>query len=354
MTTGALIGYLLVPLFGVFLYIAPLVSRPTVQFGVRVPPAHISAAVIRRERRDFQWRSAIVAICATAAVIAVGGHQAWQSRLILIVEFVADLGCFWLAHRRITKVKAAENWFAGQRQTVVADTSWRAQPQPFPIEWLLPAVAVIVATVIIGIVRYPHLPAHLDRSGHRVATSPVSAFTVVVGQLYVTGLWTWVLALVYRSRPDLDTADPAGSLRSYRRALSAVARAMLIMLACVDLTLLLAALRLWQIWRVSGGAAALVALPAGLGLIAVLTTSVLAGRARARTAVTAGAVDRDDDRFWKGGFAYVNRDDPAVMVGSRAGFGWTPNLGNPATWLFIAGLVTVVAALVIIRFAVGL
>jgi len=25
-------------------------------------------------------------------------------------------------------------------------------------------------------------------------------------------------------------------------------------------------------------------------------------------------VNRDDDRFWKGGLIYVNRDDPAIMA----------------------------------------
>ena len=106
--------------------------------------------------------------------------------------------------------------------------------------------------MIVGILRYPYLPAYLGRGGHRVATSPLSAFAVVVGQVYATGLWTALLVLVYRSRPDLDTADPAASLRSYRKALGVFARAGLVLLACVDLSLLLAALQLWQILRLSG------------------------------------------------------------------------------------------------------
>ena len=234
MNPGGLIGYVLVPLFGVVLCIAPLLTRPTVQFGVRVPPARISAPVIRRERRGYLWRSAVLAICATAVLIAIDSHTGWPSRVILIVQFLADLGCYWWAHARIERVKSAEDWFAGQRQTVVTDTSWRTQPQHFPIAWLLPAVAVIVATVIAGILRYPHLPAYLDSNGHPVATSPARVFALVLGQVYVTGLGSAMLALVYRSRPDLDTGDPAGSaesLRGYRKALGEFARALLIMLA---------------------------------------------------------------------------------------------------------------------------
>jgi hypothetical protein len=49
--------------------------------------------------------------------------------------------------------------------------------------------------------------------------------------------------------------------------------------------------------------------------------------------------DRDDDRFWKGGLIYVNRDDPAIMVGARFGVGWTLNFANPLAWLIIGGIV---------------
>ena len=354
MTVAALIGYVMVPLFGVVLWAAPLATRPTIQFGVRVPPAQISAAVIRRQRRGYQWRSAVVAICATAAVVAIGGRAPWwPSRLIILVEILADLGCFWWAHQRITKVKAAEGWFAGRRQIVVADTSWRSEPQRFPVGWLLPAVAVIVATAIIGILRYPHLPAYLDSGGHQVATSPARAFAIIVGQLYVTGLGTVLLVLVHRSRPDLDTADPAASLRGYRKALTAFARATLVLLASINLTLLLAGLRLWRVLSQSGAGTVLVVLPVALGVVTCFVTVVRAGRERARTARTAATTDRDDDRFWKAGLVYVNRDDPAVLVSARFAFGWTVNFGNPTAWLLVAGIVATPVGLVIIKLATG-
>lgn len=341
-------AYVLVPLFGLFMCIGPLVTRPSVQFGVRVPSEYSTAPVIRRERRSYRWRSAVIAICAVAALIAWGGHRSWvPSRIILLVEFAADMGCFWWAHRRIAEVKAAEGWFAGRRQTVVADTSWRTEPQPFPIGWLAPAVAVIVVTVVIGVLRYPHLPAYLDRGGgHRVATSPVSAFAVVFAQAYVTAVWSGLLALVYRSRPDLDTADPAASLRGYRRALGVFGRAGLVLLACVDLSLLLYALQFWQVLHLSGDGNVLVLVPFALGLAAFFCAVIRAGAARARVAEAAATTDRDDDRFWKGGVVYVNRDDPAVLVGARVAFGWTVNLGNPTAWLLISGFVAVPAGLV--------
>lgn len=348
-------GWVLVPLIGVFMCVGPVVTRPTVQFGVRVPPEYRAAPVIRRERRTYQWCSAVIAICAVVALIAWDSRDSWvPSRVILLAELAADMGCFWWAHQRITTVKSAEGWFAGRRQTVVADTSWRTERQAFPIGWLLPAAVVIVATLMVGVFRYPHLPAHIGLSGHRVARSPLSAFGVVLGQVYATGLWTALLVLVYRSRPDLDTADPAASLRSYRKALGVFGRAGLVLLACVDLTLLLTALQLWQIVRLSGSGDVLLVVPFGLGLVAFFCAVVRAGAVRARAAGGATAADRDDDRYWKAGMVYVNRDDPAVLVGARIAYGWTVNFGNPTAWLLIAGFIALPAGLVALKLATGI
>ena len=43
-------------------------------------------------------------------------------------------------------------------------------------------------------------------------------------------------------------------------------------------------------------------------------------------------MNRDDDRFWKMGFIYFNRDDPALMVPKRFGIGYTINMGNSISW----------------------
>jgi uncharacterized membrane protein len=366
MRPATLGAYVLVPLFGTLLCLAPTVTRPTLQFGVRVPPAHTGAAVIRRERRAYYWRTAAVAVCCAAlAIILSGSGSWWLPRVILLLEVAADVSCFWLARRKIGAVKAAEGWFAGVRQTVTADTGWRTSPEPFPVRWLIPAIAVIATTTVIGVARYPQLPAHLATGlvtpgSHRVPRSPASAFAVVIAQLFVTGVWTGLLALVYRSRPDIDEADPAASLRRYRRLLGAYARAALTMLALLDVTLLLAALQLWQLYRLRGATASLILGPAGAGLLILIAVALRAGRDRVRPAAggvrpgQAAPAGRDDDRFWKAGLIYVNRADPAIMVTARIGVGWTVNLGNPASWLIIAAIIGTAAGLAVIRIAAGI
>ena len=155
MSAASLAGVLPVLIVGTAICSAPAVSRPTLPFGVRVPRARTGAPVIKRERRAYYWRTAAIGLCCTAAAVVVvvvaNGHGPWwPTRIILIPEMAAGFLCFRIAQRKIAAVKNKDEWFAGLRQTVVADTSWRTDPPRFPVRWLIPALAVIAATIAVG------------------------------------------------------------------------------------------------------------------------------------------------------------------------------------------------------------
>jgi uncharacterized membrane protein len=271
---GALAAEFAVPFYGALLCVAPAVTKPTVQFGVRIPPERTGATVIGDQRRVYFWRTAIIGVKLPGRL--TDGFGAWAA------------------------------------------------------------------------------------PGHRVPKTPVTAFALVFAQLWVTALWTAMMLIIYRSRPDIEAADPAASVRRYRRFLARCTTAMLALVTLIDLSLLLDALRNWQVYRLAGAAAALPLLPYVVGLLVFLTLILRSGQSGFRLAADgvdggppdsakrAGLADRDDDRFWKGGLIYVNRDDPALMIGARFGVGWTFNLANPAAWLLLSAIAGVPAGLVII------
>ena len=81
------------------------------------------------------------------------------------------------------------------------------------------------------------------------------------------------------------------------------------------------------------------------GLIAVAATAILMwlGQGGSRmssvqqteSAATAPVGDRTEDRFWKLGVFYCNRDDSSVMVEKRFGIGYTVNFARPVAWVII-------------------
>lgn len=345
---------------GAVLCLTPAVTRPTLQFGVRVPRERARTPVIRRERRAYYWRTAAIGVCCTLVAVAVQDHWAWwATRIILLPEVAAGFGCFWIARRKIAAVKNADGWFAGLRQTVVADTSWRSDPPRFPVRWLIPALAVIAATVAVGALRYPGLPARITTaSGPQVSKSAFSVL-IVAGQLYFTTVFSGLMLIVHRSRPDIEAADPAASALRYRRFLAAMTRALLALAALADLALLLFALPDWQVYRLPGIGRALPVLPfvVGMLMLGIVVARTGQGGSRlngnVRGLAPASGTDRDDDRFWKAGLFYVNRDDPALLVGARFGVGWALNYGNPAAWLVIAGFAAWWVGVVVFGIAAG-
>ena len=192
------------------------------------------------------------------------------------------------------------------------------------MRWLVPALAVIAATVVVGALRYPGLPAHLvTGSGHRVRQSCRHRLGGGLPDVR-HGSVDRAHADHLPFRPDIEAADPAVSTLRYRRFLAAITRALLTLLALVDTSLLLVALRSWQVHQLSGIGRALPALPFVAGLLLLAAVAQRAGQGgwrlngNVRGLARGTGTDRDDDRFWKAGLLYVNRDDPALAVGSHS------------------------------------
>jgi len=64
------------------------------------------------------------------------------------------------------------------------------------------------------------------------------AFSKVAGQLWVTSLWTGLLLIIYRSRPDTDAPECTDSTLRYRRFLATYSRALLVLVTLVNVSVL--------------------------------------------------------------------------------------------------------------------
>jgi uncharacterized membrane protein len=104
-----------------------------------------------------------------------------------------------------------------------------------------------------------------------------------------------------------------------------------------------------------------VGLPLAMSAVFVLLTlggvfalGISTGQGGARLGPAAEtATDRMDDRYWKLGAIYANRDDPSIFVEQRFGLGWTLNFGNPRALGIMLGLLVLpmVLAVGLILFA---
>ena len=73
--------------------------------------------------------------------------------------------------------------------------------------------------------------------------------------------------------------------------------------------------------------------------VGIYTVKVGQSGSRLKVGGTSSSVEDkiavDDDKYWKGGLIYINKDDPSIFVEKRFGVGWTINYGRPLSWIVL-------------------
>lgn len=358
MIVSIVLAFVLLGLVLLLALVLPAVTSVTVPFGVRIPAQYAAHPVVAEQARLYRRR---VLICGGAvAVGGVAGLMLTGQPLLLPLSVLVLVGlwygCFFLAHQEIRAAKAAGGWFEGLHQGIAVDTELRTNPPRFPWRWLAPAVTTIAATAVIGVLMYPSMPqslaVHYGANGapdRMEAKSLGSAFSLVFLQLGLTALLAGMAAAIVRSRPDLDPARPAGSARWARQYMSLGAKALLGLAAMIDLGLMGSSLLTWT-GTVTRWAPLVIVIPVLASVVAAVVVLARNNRDRAGNAEGTGLTHRDDDRYWRGGLIYINREDPALLVPRRFGLGWTLNFGEPRALMLLAGVVALIGLVITLRF----
>lgn len=358
MIVSIILGFVLLGLVLLLALVLPSVTSGTVPFGVRIPAQYTASPVIAEQARVYRRRvlvcGGVVALAGVVSVAATG--QPLLLPLSVLVLVGTWYGCFFLAHQEIRAAKAAGGWFEGLHQGIAVDTELRTNPPRFPWRWLAPAVIITAGTAAIGILMYPSMPenlaVHYGANGvpnRMEAKSVGSAFSLVFLQLGLTALLAGMAAAIIRSRPDLDPARPTGSARWARHYVSVGAKALLGLVAMIDLGLMGSSLLMWT-GTVTRWAPLVIVIPVLASVVATVTVLARNNRDRAENGEETGLTHRDDDRYWRGGLIYINRDDPALLVPRRFGLGWTLNFGDPRAAMLLAGVVALIVLVVTLRF----
>jgi len=211
---------------------------------------------------------------------------------------------------------------------------------------------------VIGVLAYPSMPdmlaVHYGAGGvpNRIAAKSVgTAFSLVFVQIGVTALLVGIAAAIFRSsRPDIDPARPVGSARWHRQYMALGAKALLGLVATIDVGMLGSSLLMWT-GTVTSWAPMVVVLPILAAVVVAVVVLAKNNREPDEGQEDTGLTHRDDDKYWRGGLFYINGEDHALLVPRRFGVGWTLNFGNPNAAMLLAGVVALIALLIALRFS---
>ena len=353
----------LVPL-GVIVTAIPFLTRRTESFGVSIDERHWHDPEIRGMRRVYALGTGSAAVLALMAGLAAaafldGNIFVWLLPALTGVMLVAQAVFYLRFHFRMKALKERRGLLSPEQQ-IVADTAFHREKRALSNRWLLPHLAVALATAAFCLIFYDRFPEHLvmqyDLQGNPARTVDKSYSGVlmpVILQLFLVLMFWITNYMIASSKQQLDPSRPHRSLRqnlAFRRRWSAF-----MMIAGFLMVLSFAVIPLQLAFQWPASAAVAAVLTASMFIVlGVIVLAVTTGQGGSRIRVREpagepvdGRVNRDDDRHWKLGVFYFNPDDPAIFLEKRFGVGWTVNWARPVAWALVFGPLVLIIVIVI-------
>ena len=334
---------------GGLLYWMPRLTRPDLYFAVTVLADFPNGTEGRRILGRYRATLAVSSVIGVA-FLAAGAYQGSLALAVaaLIVQQVGCLAAYFRARAQVAPHATAP--------TTVHDAIPSPQPTRIPGSWPVQAGPfVVLGAVAIYLNRRwvdipDRFPIHWGLDGR-----PNGWSTHTVGGVYgplitaaVTCLTLSVLAygVLHWSRPIRSSGQAGEAEASFRRTVAGVLVAAQYLLAAVFGWTAILPLR-----GISSGPPVIWGILVPTLAFVVVTSALLIAKGqggtrtlRASPEIAVGASsqpigDRTEDRYWKGGFFYVNSRDPALFVEKRFGIGYTLNFGHPGSWMILGALV---------------
>ncbi len=337
----------------------PWLVPTTVQFGVRIPPDKIGSGDVTLPRRGYV--SVQLVITAATFVPFILLPYLWDMQVFSIAAPFAVLalsfGNYLRVRNALMEAKRKGNWYEGVRQETFAEIEDGAGPRANYM-YALPALLLLILTLVLGYTVYPSLPAvlavHFSVSGVPNGYAPkssIESFFDAIMQAVTITIMCVIAAAVVRTRNSIESHIPRTSLVQQNMFKMLAAKTMLLMSFFINISLFMSQLAIWQILPRS--VSVLAAIPAVAGVFGLTIPLARAGQYGSRmkpdtTESQTGIANLDDDAEWKVGAAYFNRKDSTILVPKRFGVGWTFNFANPLSWLILGSLIAMPLILLLI------
>lgn len=359
--TIALVTLLFISAMQVFL---PYFVNRTVIFGVSIPEQYIKEQPLTMFKRRYVTLSFIVSlICIGFFIFWVINQNPADDLLIVvstIIQFVIIIISFVLYfyfHKKAKNYKKKMGWAKELKEVKVADLSLRyTENMPPWYIYLLP-MFVVIGLIVYTFFQYDLLPN--DIPTHWGPNGEPDSFT---GKNYFSSIQLLVVLLVMQimflaiqigmknSGIKLSATNLSASKR--RQMYLRKYTSWFLLYTSLLITILFSFLHLETIHPqfFHGSIQGIILLGFILGLLGgtvVLFVKIGLSDKKSDVLVNDPIMDKDDDKFWKGGLFYFNPNDPSIFVEKRFGIGWTINLANPLAYLI---LLLPIALILIIAF----
>lgn len=352
-----LLGLMMLPLFLVII-ITPYLTRKTESFGVSIPENEYNMKQLIKMRKSYVMSMTIISVITIGIFLLIGllfTHEENMLEIvfsiIIVVYLIISFIVYLIFHKKMKVLKSKADWTKDKSQLVVIDTTFRNQKLTYSHTWFLIPFVITLITTVLTLNNYDimpnKIPMNYNLSGVVTNWAIKSYKTVLIMplmQVYLIAIFLIINIVIAKAKQQVSSENPKDSLNRniiFRRRWSAF-----LIISSFASTLLLSLMQLSLIYPINDKALMIASLIFTIGiLIGAIFLAITTGQggSRLKTKVTRDGevIDRDDDRHWKLGMFYFNRDDPSIFLEKRFGVGWTNNWAHPLSWLFIIGIIVI-------------
>ena len=337
----------------------PYFLKKTIVFGVYVPEQYAMTETVANLKKRytlsvFTWGLFIFA----AYLIWVVTQKPLEDLVALVsvaLQFAilfVSVGYYMMNHMKLKKLKAEQRWTEGKSEVRVVDLSFQNKLQ------LIPKVVFAIPMIItVGLIIYTYMnydkmpdliPTHWGPSGEADAFTEKNYFTVIGTMLLLLVMQGLMMIMSEGMRFSGVKINPVEKQKSTEQQLKfRKYSSWLALFISISITLMLGYFHLQTIHPEITSSAFMIGLPliflfATLIVVVIFTMKVGQGGAKLKvgeeqTTTDGNVIAVDDDKYWKAGVIYFNKEDPSIMVEKRFGVGWSFNFGNPISWLIFFG-----------------
>lgn len=331
----------------------PYWTRKTENFGVSIPEDEYFRADFKKLR--FQYTRNLVGIHLILSVMLIVLSK-YLVEDKLFIAFIVLLTLYLLLsfllylppHFQMKRVKEKENWFSDQKQITMIDTSFHAEKTTLSSFWFSIPFLIVVATTTYTFFVYDaipnKIPMHTSFSGHVTYDDKTVGNLLIMPAMQVFMLFIFIMInyIIKNAKQQVDVKNPERSKvqnMHFRKRWSGfiiiMSVLMSILFTFIQFTFIYPALLPYS--------DAVIITFLAIILIGVIYLSVRTGQGGSRIKVEANnqpnVIERDEDRHWKLGQFYVNKNDPAIFIEKRFGIGWTNNWAHPISWILLVTII---------------
>lgn len=329
----------------------PYWTRKTESFGVSIPEAVYHSPELKSMRKNYAMLTAILSLIVVVIFLFMGSYFQTEDSLSIVFSIIIGvfmIGSFFIYlkfHWGMKVLKEQSNWSEEKSQMVVVDTNFRDQKLTHSNLWFIISFIIAFASMFITFRFYDQIPDKIpmqyDFSGNVTNWADKSYRTLMmmpIMQVYLTLLFLFINTMIGRAKQQVNAENPKDSMHrniTFRRRWSAY-----IIITGIAMTLLFSLPQLSFIFAINQTVLVVTPLMLTLAMIVgAIVLSITTGQGGSRMKMSTGksgkVIDRDDDRYWKLGMFYFNKNDPSIFLEKRFGIGWTNNWAHPLSWVII-------------------